>query len=106
MNESDMLKDETENIKNHNKALFGQITNNQDKHMVGTHPSNDVALNQNSVFSANNDSLHQSTINESQPQNVSMMQNSFNQAQISMAESAAAASNLKESSVGDIHSLY
>ena len=45
LNESDMLKDETENIKNHNKALFGQITNNQDKHMVGTHPSNDVALN-------------------------------------------------------------
>ena len=77
-NESEMLREETDNIKRHNKALFDQITTNQEKQMltgVPTHPSNDITLNQNSVFSAGgNDSLHQSTLNDSQPQNMSYLQ--------------------------------
>ena len=69
-NESEMLREETDNIKRHNKALFDQITTNQEKQMltgVPTHPSNDITMNQNSVFS-NADSLHQSTLNDSQNQ--------------------------------------
>ena len=47
-NESEMLREETDNIKRHNKALFDQITTNYEKQMltgVPTHPSNDITLN-------------------------------------------------------------
>ena len=43
--EAEALKEETESIKRHNKALFDQITSNQEKSMlagVPTHPSNDI----------------------------------------------------------------
>ena len=112
-NEAEILRDETDNIKRHNKALFDQITTNQEKQMltgVPTHPSNDITINQNSLFSAANESLQQSTVNDNsvqQQHNLSYANQTASKAQISVGESAAAATaKLQESSVGDIHSLY
>lgn len=50
---------------------------------VQTHPSNDITINQTSVFSAANTSMNQSKTNNE-----------------------GAESKLHESSVGEIHSLY
>lgn len=93
--ESEMLRDETESIKRHNKALFVEITTNQEKKILQnapSHPSQDITMAQNSVFSAAGDSMNQSTLNDLQQPSLSMSQ--------------APNDQLQESSVGDIHSMY
>ena len=63
-NESELIQEETESIKRHNKALFDQIATNQEKNILAggasqMHASNDIGMPQNSLFSANNDSMNQ-----------------------------------------------
>ena len=50
--EQDALREETENIKRHNKTLFDQITSNQEKLMLSqdsADPSQDIMFTQNSM---------------------------------------------------------